>query len=136
MHGCMAKILLVDDHGMLRELLRGLLEAEQGIKIVGEAEEGRRGLQLAAEHKPDLVISDLRMKGMGGLEMIREMHAISPRTQVIILSMHGDPSYVTLAMDAGASGYVLKGSGLQDLLQAINTVALGQPYVSPSIFKP
>jgi DNA-binding NarL/FixJ family response regulator len=132
----MTRVLIVDDHGMLRELLRGLLEAEPGIIIVGDAEDGRKGLQMAMEHNPDVIISDLRMKGMGGLDMIREIRAFSPGARVIVFSMHGDPSYVALAMDAGASGYVLKDSGFTDLLQAIATVSEGQTYVSPSIFKP
>jgi len=131
----MIKIVLVDDHRLLREILRGLLEAEPGIEVVGEAEDGRQGLQLAEQQKPDLIISDLRMERMDGLEMTREIHELSPGTRVIILTMYGDPIYVAQAMDAGASGYVLKGSDLNDLLQAIDTVALGQRYVSPSVGK-
>jgi DNA-binding NarL/FixJ family response regulator len=132
----MTKILLVDDHRMLRGILRGLLEAEPGIEIVGEAEDGRQGLLLAEEQRPDVLISDLRMQDMDGLELTRELRELSPDTRVIILSMYGDPVYVAQAMHAGASAYVLKGSDLNDLLQAIDRVASGQRYVSPSISAP
>ncbi len=129
----MTRILLVDDHGMLRELIRGLLESEPGLTIVGEAEDGRKGLQLAEAQKPDLVISDFRMQEMNGLEMIREIHSFSPGTRIIIHSMLEDPACVAMAMEAGASGYVLKGSSFDDLLMAIHMAISGQHYISPSL---
>lgn len=129
----MTKIVLVDDHRLLRGILRGLLQSEPGLEIVGEAENGNQGLRLAEERKPDLLISDLRMEGMDGIELTREVHGLSPETRVIILTMYNDPIYVAQAMAAGASGYVLKGADLSDLLQAIEQVSSGHPYVSPSV---
>lgn len=131
----MTKIVLVDDHRMLRGILRGLLEAEPGIEVVGEAADGQQGLQLAEERRPDVLISDLRMEGMDGLQLTREIRDFSPMTKVIILTMYGDPIYVTQALEAGASGYVLKGADLTDLLQAIQDVSSGQHYLSPSLME-
>ncbi len=129
----MTKIVLVDDHKLLRGILRSLLESNPDFEIVGEAEDGKQGLELAGEWKPDVLISDLRMDGMDGLELTREVRGLSPATRVIILTMYGDPIYVAQAMEAGASGYVLKGCDLNDLLQAIESVASGHLYMSPAL---
>ncbi len=129
----MTKIVLVDDHQTLRGILRKLLELEPGLEVVGEAEDGKQGLRLTEERKPDIVISDLRMDGMDGLELTREILGHSPATRVIILTMHGDPIYVAQALEAGALGYVMKGTDFNELLQAIHKVSLGESYVSPSL---
>jgi two-component system, NarL family, response regulator LiaR len=129
----MTKIILVEDHRMLRGILHELLDLEPGLEVVGEAENGTQGLRLAEESKPDVVISDLRMEGMNGFEFTREIHVLLPATRVIILTMYGDPGCVAQAMEAGASGYVLKGADLNDLLQAIEKVASGQSYLSPAL---
>ncbi len=129
----MTKIVLVDDYRMIRKLLRGLLEAEPGIEVVGEADDGCEGLRIAGERQPDVVICDLRMQGMDGLELTRELRGHFQEVRIIILSMHGDPVYVTQAMDAGALGYVLKGGDFEELIQAIHQVSSGQRYLSPSL---
>ncbi len=129
----MTTIVIVDDHKMLRGILRTLLDAEPGLEVVGEADNGRTGLLIAGEHKPDVAICDLRMTPMDGLELTRELHTHSPATQVIILTMYGDPLYVTQAMEAGAAAYVLKGTDIGELIQAIHQVSSGKRYLSPSL---
>ncbi|NLT65279.1 MAG: response regulator transcription factor [Acidobacteria bacterium] len=129
----MTRVVLADDHRMLRSILKGFLESEPEIEVVAEAEDGLQALQAAAEFKPDVVISDLRMEKMDGLELAREIQETLPATRVIILSMHNDPAVISQAMEAGASGYVLKGTDLGDLLRAIEQVSSGQRYLSPAL---
>ncbi len=129
----MTRVVLVDDHRMLRSILKGFLESEPEIEVVAEAEDGLQALQAAAEFKPDVVISDLRMEKMDGLELAREIQGTLPATRVIILTMHNDPAIISQALDAGASGYVLKGTDLGDLLRAIEQVSSGHRYVSPAL---
>jgi len=111
--------------------LRTLLDAEPGIEVVGEADDGREGLRLAKEHQPDVVICDLRMETMDGIELTRELQGLSPLTRVIILTMYQDPVYITQAMEAGACGYVLKGTDIGELVRAIHEVTSGHRYLSP-----
>jgi DNA-binding NarL/FixJ family response regulator len=127
------KVLLVDDHKMIRNILRGLLDSEPGIQVVAEANNGKEGLRIAEEQHPDVIVTDLKMSGMDGLEMAREIGGHAPSSKVIILTMYGDPMYVSQAVEAGAQGYVLKGGDLGELVQAIHDVASGQRYFSPSI---
>ncbi len=129
----MTKILIVDDHKMLRGILRTLLNAEPGLEVVGDANDGRTGLRIAEEHQPDIAICDLRMDGMDGIELTRELQALSPPIRVIILTMYGDPVYVTQALEAGASAYILKGTDISELIQAIHEVNSGHRYLSPSL---
>jgi DNA-binding NarL/FixJ family response regulator len=129
----MTKIVIVDDHKLLRGILKGLLEAEPGLEVVGEADDGLQGLQIAEERKPDVLISDLRMDRMDGIELTRKLQGIVPSPKIIILTMYGDPIYVHRAIDAGASGYVLKGSDIDELVQAIRLVSSGNQYVSASL---
>jgi DNA-binding NarL/FixJ family response regulator len=127
------KVLLVDDHKMIRNILRGLLNSEPGIQVIAEAKDGREGLELAEKQQPDVVITDLKMAGMDGIEMARKMGWRAPSSKVIILTMYGDPIYVSQAREAGAHGYVLKGGDLNELIQAIHDVAAGHPYFSPAL---
>ena len=129
----MTKILIVDDHRLLREILRTLLDAEPGLEVVGEANDGREGLLIAEERHPDVTICDLRMERMDGIELTRELQGLSPATRVIILTMYADPIYVKQAIDAGASAYVLKGTDMGELIQAIHEVTSGNRYLSPSL---
>ena len=129
----MTKIVIVDDHKLLRGILRGLLESEPGLEVVGEADDGFQGLQVAEEQKPDVLISDLRMDKMDGIELTRRLQGAMPSTRIIILTMYGDPIYVSRAINAGASAYVLKGSDIDELIHAIHLVQSGNQYLSASL---
>jgi DNA-binding NarL/FixJ family response regulator len=125
--------MLVDDHKMIRNILRGLLDSEPGIQVIAEAQDGHEGLEIAEKQQPDVVITDLKMAGMDGIEMAREIGWHAPSSKVIILTMYSDPIYVNQAREAGARGYVLKGGDLSELIQAIHDVAAGRPYFSPAL---
>lgn len=127
------RILLADDHVLVRKGLRLLLERQPGLEVVGEAADGREAVQLAEELEPDLVIMDIAMPQLNGLDAAAQIAKRNARTGVIILSMHSDESYLTRALNAGAKGYLLKDSAEADLLRAVETVAQGKPFFSPSI---
>ncbi len=128
-----AKILIVDDHRLLREGLRTMLDAEEGFEIVGEAESGRTALTLAQEVTPDIILMDIGMKDLNGVEATRQIKAAHPEIRVIGLSTHGDKRYVLGMLEAGANGYVLKDSAYDDVRDAIRAVADGKTYLSPDI---
>jgi two-component system response regulator NreC len=127
------RVLLVDDHAVLRAGLRLLLDAEVDIEVVGEAEDGRQALQLVQELNPDVVILDLTMPGLGGLDTLRSLHKLSPACRVLVLTMHKDEGYLRRALAAGAMGYVLKQADDQELLVALRAVARDEIFVSPSL---
>jgi DNA-binding NarL/FixJ family response regulator len=127
------RILLADDHKIVRDGLRSLLEKQQGMEVVGEAENGRRALELAQQKKPDVVIMDVSMPDLNGIEATRQMLADQPRVRVIALSMHSDRRLVAGMLQAGASGFLLKDCAFDELARAINTVMSNQPYLSPRI---
>ena len=129
----MVKVLLVDDHRMLRGLLRSLIEEQAGLEVAGEADNGLIGLDLARQLQPDVVVTDLNMTGMDGLELARELCHFSRPVGVVILTMFREPAYVDQAMEAGARGYVLKGGDFEEVVQAIRAVASGRRYISPSL---
>ena len=123
-------VVLADDHAIVRHGLRALLETEPDIKLVGEAEDGLETVRLVEQVSPDVLIVDLVMPRLGGLEVTRQVRKSSPRTHVIILSMHANEAYVLEALRNGALGYVLKGSQVADLVQATREVAAGRRYLS------
>jgi DNA-binding NarL/FixJ family response regulator len=127
------RILLVDDHTLVRAGIRALVEAVEGARIVGEASNGREGVALCRQHEPDLVIMDISMKEMNGIEATETVLASCPRTRVLILSMHTEEEFVRRAMRAGASGYVVKDSLPLELRLAIEAVCGDQIYISPRI---
>lgn len=129
----MITIVLVDDHQILREGVKNLLEDEPDLKVIGEAADGMRGIELAEKLAPDILISDLMMKGLNGIEVTREVRKRSPKTRIIILSMYDDDGFVNQAMREGAMGYVLKGSGIGELLTAIRKVISGTSYLGSSL---
>jgi DNA-binding NarL/FixJ family response regulator len=129
----MITILLVDDHKMVRNGIKRLLEDEPDFKVVGEAENGADGIQRAEELKPDVLVTDLMMNGSNGIDVSREVRKNSPGTRIIILSMYDDSGYVDQAMNEGAEGYVVKGSGIDELITAIRKVSSGGCYLSPSL---
>jgi two-component system NarL family response regulator len=127
------RILLVDDHAMLREGLRSILRAESDVEVVGEAADGNSAVELAHTLAPDVVVMDVGMSGLNGMEATRRIRAGSPGARVIALSTHSDRRYVLGMLEAGAAGYVVKVSAYDELRQAVRTVASGRVYLSPQI---
>src|SRR5919206_4710963 len=105
-----ARIVIADDHGLVRQGFRGMLARAEGLELVGEAEDGREAVEACSRLRPDLVLMDVRMPGMGGLEATREIKQRHPRTIVLIVTMQESPDYLVEAVKAGAAGDVLKGS--------------------------
>lgn len=126
-------ILLADDHALVRQGLRALLEAEEKFKVVGEAGEGLEAIAMVEQLKPDVVILDLMMPILNGLEATRQLSKQYPHTKTIILSMYDDEGFVLEALRNGASGYVLKDSTSNDLILAIYEVIAGRHYLSPPL---
>lgn len=124
------RVVLADDHHVVREGLRALLEAEPDITVVGEAADGLTTAHLVERLKPDVLVVDVMMPALNGLEVTRQVVRQSPDTRVIVLSMYSDESYVMEALKNGAAGYVLKSSTRSDLVQAIREVMAGQRYLS------
>jgi len=127
------KIVLAEDHTILREGVRALLSAEPDLEIVGEAENGQDALRLANQLAPDMVLMDLTMPRSNGTEAIAAIKRRNPDTRIIALTVHKTEEYIRAALDAGASGYVLKDDSHQDLLHAIRNVLRGRVYLSPGI---
>jgi two-component system response regulator NreC len=127
------RILLADDHRILREGLIALLEKQPSLKVVGEAENGRSAVRLARELAPDVVIMDISMPDLNGIEATRQIVAEVPGAKVIALSMHCDRHFVRGMLKAGAAGYLLKHSASQELIKAIQLVLANRVYLSPDI---
>jgi DNA-binding NarL/FixJ family response regulator len=129
----MARILLADDHTLLRAGIRSLLEKMPGVEVVGEAADGREALNLVKTHLPNVVLMDIAMAGLNGLEATARIVRDHPNVRVIILSMHANEEYVLQTLRAGASGYLLKDAATAELELAIQAVARGDTYLSPAI---
>ena len=127
------RVLLADDHGIVRRGLRSLLETEAGLEVVGEASDGLEALRLVEDHHPDILIVDVGMPKMNGIEVAARMQKLDRPPAVIILSMHSDESYITRALAAGARAYLLKDATDEDLLPAVRAVTAGKPYFSPAV---
>ena len=127
------RILLADDHSIIRDGLRLLLDKEEGMMVVGEAANGREALELAGRLHPDVVIMDITMPGMNGIEATRQILADSPAVKIIALSVHTDNQYVAQMIRAGASGYLPKSCAFQELALAIRTVLAQKTYLSPTV---
>jgi DNA-binding NarL/FixJ family response regulator len=126
-------IVLADDHAMIRDGIRSILEHVEGLVVVAEAENGREAIELAARHAPDIVLIDIGMPGLNGLEATRRILAHDPKVAVIAVSMHSDARYVTGMMKAGARGYLLKTCDADELLRAIDAVRRGKLYVTADV---
>ena len=126
-------IVLADDHEIVRQGLRLILEGERQFKIIAEASDGLQALQLLEKFQPDVLIVDIAMPGLNGMEVIRQARRVSPLTRVIALSMHASESYVLAALRNGATGYVLKEFGSEHLVDAVRKVAAGGQYLSPPL---
>jgi DNA-binding NarL/FixJ family response regulator len=129
----MIKIILADDHHVVRQGLRSLLEAESDFEIIGEAAGGLETIQLVEQMEPDILVLDLVMPDLSGLEVVRQVGQRSPKTLVIILSMHANEAYVLEALRNGASGYVLKKATAGELVEAVHVVISGRRYLSPPL---
>jgi len=127
------RILLADDHNVMRDGLRALLERQQGFEVVGEAADGLQAVLLTEEYVPNVVVMDIAMPTLNGIEATRRITASVPGAAVVILSMHYDESYVLRSMKAGARGYLLKDSAKADLINAIRAVHDGRSFLSPRI---
>lgn len=129
------RIALADDHTILRHGLRLLLERQQDFSVAGEASNGREAVELVASALPDVVILDIAMPILNGIEAAQKISSAHPRTAIIILSVHSDESYILRALKAGARGYLLKDSPEGDLIQAVRAVASGKAFFSPAVSK-
>ncbi|MCC6365944.1 MAG: response regulator transcription factor [Bryobacterales bacterium] len=127
------RILVADDHTVMRTGLCLLLERQSGFEIIGQADDGRKTVDLADQLKPDVVVMDIAMPHLNGIEATRQIVSRHPQTSVVILSMHSDESYVLRALKAGARAYLLKDSAETDLIQAIHAVVAGKSFFSPGI---
>jgi len=126
-------VLIADDHGIVRQGLRALLEKSPDVSVIGEASDGREAVRLAAELRPNIVVMDIAMPMLNGVDATSQILSRDPEIKIIILSMHSDESYILRALSAGAKGYLLKDSAEGDILPAVQTVAEGRPYFSPVI---
>jgi DNA-binding NarL/FixJ family response regulator len=126
-------IVLADDHHVVRQGLRVLLETEPGFSVVGEAADGQETVKLVERLKPDVLIVDVVMPGLNGLEVTRQVRRRSPQTRVLILSMYANESYVLDALKNGATGYVLKDCNAADLVRGVHEVAAGRRYLGPPL---
>lgn len=129
----MTRVLLVDDHAVLREGLRSILESRESAEVVGEAGNGRDAVEMARTLRPDVVVMDVGMRDLNGIEATRQIVAEDPGVGVIALSTHADRRYVLAMLEAGAAAYVLKTSAFDDLKRALAAVTAGKRYLSPDI---
>ena len=129
----MTTVLLADDHHVVRRGIRALLESELGIQVVGEAGTGVEAARLTQQLRPDVLIIDLMLADMSGLEVIRQLRKRAPATSAIVLSMYGNDCYVVEALQAGAKAYVLKDSPPEELMRAVREAALGRRYLAPPL---
>jgi len=127
------RIILADDHNILRDGMRLLLERQPGFEVVGEARDGREIVDLAREQRPDVIVMDIAMPNMNGIEATRRIVATRPETGIVILSMHYDESYVLRSLKAGAKAYLLKDALKAELIAAIRAVSEGRSFFSPKI---
>jgi len=127
------RIIIVDDHGIVREGLKSLLQNQSDMEVVGEGEDGQIAAKLTEQLSPDMVIMDMSMPNLNGIEATRLILQNSPNTKVVILSMHSDRHIVKETLEAGASAYVLKSNLFDEMLRALETVAKGGRYLSPRI---
>ncbi|WHY76907.1 response regulator transcription factor [Neobacillus sp. WH10] len=127
------KIVIIDDHQLFREGVKRILEFEKSFQVVAEGDDGSEALGLVQEHHPDVVIMDINMPQMNGVEATRELIEKYPNTKVIILSIHDDENYVTHALKTGASGYLLKEMDADALIEAVQVVADGGSYLHPKV---
>jgi len=128
-------VLVADDHGIVREGLRRLLESEHDLQVVGEARDGREVLDEVEKHQPQVVVLDITMPRLGGLETLERLRANHPDVKVVLLSVHGDPPFIQSAIALGADGYILKNGRAAEIVTAVREVMNGGSYFSPAVAK-
>jgi len=129
------RVLLVDDHTLVRQGIRALLATMDDVEVVGESGDGLEAMNAVREHRPDVVLLDIAMPGLNGLEAAARITKEFPATRILVLSMHGTEAHVAQALRAGASGYLLKGADVAEFAAAIRAVAQGGTYLTPAISK-
>lgn len=129
----MASIVIADDHAIVREGLRRLIESEPDLSVVGEAADGREVLEHVANDRPDVVVLDIGMPRLGGLETLERLRAAHPKLKVILLSVHADSTFIQSAIALGADGYVLKNGRVAEIVTAIRETMAGGSYFSPAV---
>lgn len=129
----MIKVLLVDDHDLVRIGIRRLLSDVNGIKVIGEAKSGEEAVKTTRELKPHVILMDVKMPGIGGLEATRKILRMDSDVKVIAVTVYGEEPFPSRLLQAGAAGYITKGSSLDEMVQAIRTVYSGQRYLSPEV---
>ncbi|MGS2738158.1 response regulator transcription factor [Sinomicrobium sp. M5D2P17] len=127
------RIFLVDDHVLVRDGIKALLEEQEEIEVINEASDGDEALRILENETPDLVIADIRMPNMNGIDMIKELKRKSPHIKTLMLSMHDSEEYVVQSIQAGADGYLLKGSSKEEFLKALHKIMNGEKYFSGDI---
>jgi len=127
------RVLLADDHALIREGLRALLTAATGIEVVGEVRTGREAERQVAQLNPDVVLMDIAMPDLNGIEAARAIHAKCPAVRIVMLSMHATAEYVYRAFEAGACGYLLKEVAVEEVITAVRTVHAGKRFLSPAL---
>ncbi len=127
------KILLAEDHAVVRESIRESLERETQFKVIGEASDGEQAVKMARELKPDVIIMDISMPRLNGIEATRQIKAFYPQVAILVLTAYDDEQYVFSVLSSGAAGYLLKDVGVQDLMEAIKTVYSGDSVLHPAI---
>lgn len=129
----MIRVLIADDHGIVRGGIRRLLEDHEDIQVVAEASDGHEAIKKVLETDPDVILLDISMPGMDGLDVTKQLKAINPRVRILILTMHAEEQYAPRLMKAGAMGYVTKHAAPEDLVKAINAVYAGKRFISPTL---
>jgi DNA-binding NarL/FixJ family response regulator len=127
------RVLLVDDHHIVRDGMRALIERQEGMEVAAEAENGRKALQMARRHKPDIVIMDIGMPDLNGIDASRKILEELPEIRIIALSMHGDKQFVQGMLRAGVKGYLIKDCASEELIRSIRVVRSGNVYISPYV---
>ncbi|MBS0571137.1 MAG: response regulator transcription factor [Proteobacteria bacterium] len=127
------RVILADDHQLVRAGLRSLLQSIDNVQVLAECSNGHETLERVEALRPDVLLLDITMPGLNGLEVARRVPKLSPATQVLVLSMHAGPEYVAQALRAGVAGYLIKDSAVEELRVALDALAAGRPYLSPAI---
>ncbi|MEI6775796.1 MAG: response regulator transcription factor [Chloroflexales bacterium] len=127
------RVLLAEDHTIVRKGLRSLLDAEVNIEVVGEADDGRQAIQKAQQFQPDVVLMDITMPVLNGLEATRQIKKLLPQIRVLVLTVHTSEEYIFQILQAGAAGYVVKQAAVEELIAAIMAVSQGNAFISPSV---